>query len=162
MAPTALCVVLLLFLASHCQAQDLASYENSKILISGQYELYWTYRAADSRMDMAVRVKTLGWFGLGISLDGQMSNSDVVTGWVTAGGTAMLQVSECKYWDGHIYKYRNCLHTFAAFTQCSATGPLRRCEISTPRGHPAGLDYGFREGGERMDHYGLQSSSPDW
>ena len=93
MAPTALCVVLLLLLASHCQAQDLASYENSKILINGQYELYWTYRAADSRMDMAVRVKTLGWFGLGISPDGQMSNSDVVTGWVTAGGMAMLQVS---------------------------------------------------------------------
>ena len=42
---------------------------------------------------MAVRVNTLGWFGLGISLDGQMTNSDVVTGWVTAEGAAMLQVS---------------------------------------------------------------------
>ena len=60
MASTALCVALFLFLASYSCMQDLASYENSKILVSGQYELYWTYRAADSRMDMAVRVKTLG------------------------------------------------------------------------------------------------------
>ena len=43
MAPTALCVALFVFLASYSCAQDLASYEKSKILISGQYELYWTY-----------------------------------------------------------------------------------------------------------------------
>ena len=93
MAPTSLCAALFLTLVSYSNGQDPTSYDNSKILVSGQYELYWNYSADDSRVDMAVRVKTLGWFGLGISLDGQMTNSDVVTGWVTAGGMAMLQVS---------------------------------------------------------------------
>ena len=95
MAPTVLStgVALLLFLMSCSHGQDLASYENSKTLVSGQYELYWTYKPGSSALEMAVRVKTLGWFGLGVSADGQMSNSDLVIGWVTAGGTAMLRVS---------------------------------------------------------------------
>ena len=93
MAPTILATVFVLFFVTCSHGQDLASYENSKILVSGQYELYWTYRPASSMLEMAVRVKTLGWFGLGISPDGQMSNSDVAIGWVTAGGTAMLRVS---------------------------------------------------------------------
>ena len=84
---------LLLFLVSCSHGQDLASYENSKTLVSGQYELYWTYKPDSSTLEMAVRVKTLGWFGLGVSANGQMSNSDLVIGWVTAGGTAMLRVS---------------------------------------------------------------------
>ena len=86
-------VALLLFLVSCSHGQDLASYENSKTLVSGQYELYWTYKPDSSALEMAVRVKTLGWFGLGVSANGQMSNSDLVIGWVTAGGTAMLRVS---------------------------------------------------------------------
>ena len=93
MAPTTLGAVVALLLLACSQGQDLSRYENSKILVSGKYELYWTYRPASSMLEMAVRVKTLGWFGLGISPDGQMSNSDVVIGWVTAGGTAMLRVS---------------------------------------------------------------------
>ena len=95
MAPTVLStgVALLLFLVSCSHGQDLASYEKSKVLVSGQYELYWTYKPNSSALEMAVRVKTLGWFGLGVSADGQMSNSDLVIGWVTAGGTAMLRVS---------------------------------------------------------------------
>ena len=95
MAPTVLgtSVALLLFLMSCSHGQDLDSYEKSKVLVSGQYELYWTYKPDSSTLEMAVRVKTLGWFGLGVSADGQMSNSDLVIGWVTAGGTAMLRVS---------------------------------------------------------------------
>ena len=86
-------VALFLLLVSCSHGQDLTSFEKSKFLVSGQYELYWTYKPASSTLEMAVRVKTLGWFGLGISPDGQMSNSDVVIGWVTAGSTAMLRVS---------------------------------------------------------------------
>ena len=95
MAPTILGtgVALFLLLVSCSHGQDLTSFEKSKFLVSGQYELYWTYKPASSTLEMAVRVKTLGWFGLGISPDGQMSNSDVVIGWVTAGSTAMLRVS---------------------------------------------------------------------
>ena len=95
MAPTVLGtnVALLLFLVSCSHGQDLGSYEKSKVLVSGQYELYWTYKPDSSALEVAVRVKTLGWFGLGVSTDGQMSNSDLVIGWVTAGGTAMLRVS---------------------------------------------------------------------
>ena len=95
MAPTILSTgfALLLFLVSCSHGQDLASYEKSKVLVSGQYELYWTYKPNSSALEMAVRVKTLGWFGLGVSADGQMSNSDLVIGWVTVNGTAMLRVS---------------------------------------------------------------------
>ena len=46
---------------------------------------------------IAVRVKTLEWFSLGMSPDGQMTNSGVATGWVTAGGTAMLYTRERIY-----------------------------------------------------------------
>ena len=142
MAPTALCVALLLFLASHCQAQDLASYEKSKILISGQYELYWTYRAADSRMDMAVRVKTLGWFGLGISPDGQMSNSDVVTGWVTAGGMAMLQVIGLQmigWCTPHVRLLTNginCVHIVHTFALCQWRNVLLQDRFADGRSRP--------------------------
>ena len=98
MAPTTLGTVAALLLLLTCShGQNLSDYENSKILVSGQYELYWTYRPASSMLEMAVRVKTLGWFGLGISPDGQMSNSDVAIGWVTAGGVAMLRVSSMQH-----------------------------------------------------------------
>ena len=113
MATTTLGTVAALLLLVTCShGQNLASYKNSKILVSGQYELFWTYRPASSMLEMAVRVKTLGWFGLGISPDGQMSNSDVVIGWVTAGGTAMLRVSV------HCTMYCCAMHcTYHAYSQ---------------------------------------------
>ena len=72
-----------------------ATYDNCKVLSSNNYELYWTYNEATAHLRMAVRVRTSGWLGLGISPDGGMKDSDIAIGWVEAGGTAVLNVRLC-------------------------------------------------------------------
>ena len=71
----------------------LARYPNFLVLTSNTYELYWNYTEGTSRLDIAVRVKTTGWVGLGVSEKGSMVNSDLVVGWVTNEGVTVLQVS---------------------------------------------------------------------
>ena len=71
----------------------LARYPNFLVLISNTYELYWKYTEGTSRLDIAVRVKTTGWVGLGVSEKGSMVNSDLAVGWVTNEGETVLQVS---------------------------------------------------------------------
>lgn len=59
---------------------------------SGQsvYELRWTFDAVRQTIAFNVQAKTVGWVGLGLSPDGGMVGSDVVTGWVNSTG-AFLQ-----------------------------------------------------------------------
>ena len=76
------------------KAELLARYPNFLILISNTYELYWNYTEGIGRLDITVRVKTTGWVGLGVSEKGSMVNSDLVVGWVTDEGEAVLQVRE--------------------------------------------------------------------
>ena len=71
----------------------LARYQNFLVLTSNTYELYWNYTEGTSRLDIAVRVKTTGWVGLGVSEKGSMVNSDLAVGWVTDQGETVLQVS---------------------------------------------------------------------
>ena len=71
----------------------LARYPNFLVLISNAYELYWNYTEGTSRLDITVRVKTMGWVGLGVSEKGNMVNSDLAVGWVTDQGETFLQVS---------------------------------------------------------------------
>ena len=71
----------------------LARYPNFLVLISKTYELYWNYTEGNSRLDIAMRVKTTGWVGLGVSEKGSMVNSDLAVGWVTDHGTIYLYVS---------------------------------------------------------------------
>ena len=71
----------------------LARYPNFLVLISNTYELYWKYAEETSRLDIAVRVKTTGWVGLGVSEKGSMVNSDLAVGWVMDQGETVLQVS---------------------------------------------------------------------
>ena len=71
----------------------LARYPNFLVLISNTYELYWKYTEGTSRLDIAVRVKTTGWVGLGVSEKGSMANSDLAVGWVTDQGETVLKVS---------------------------------------------------------------------
>ena len=70
----------------------LARYPNFLELISNTYELYWNYTEGTSRLDIAVRVKTTGWVGLGVSERGNMVNSDLAVGWVTDEGEPQIQV----------------------------------------------------------------------
>lgn len=59
----------------------------------GMYELYWSYDLEEETISFAVRVKTEGWVGFGLSPNGQMPGSDVVIGWVDNQGNAYLHVS---------------------------------------------------------------------
>ena len=60
---------------------------------SGQpiYELQWSFDVVQQTITFNVLVKTTGWIGFGLSPDGGMIGSDVVTGWVNSTGV-YLQV----------------------------------------------------------------------
>ena len=75
----------------------LARYPNFIELISKTYELYWNYTEGTSRLYIAVRVKTTGWVGLGVSEKGSMVNSDLAVGWVTDEGEPQIQVQSHLY-----------------------------------------------------------------
>ena len=91
--------LLLCLLPAALKAQDIESrYPFSATLrqdgATGEdvYKLYWNFDADEEIVYFAVRVRTNGWVGLGISPNGGMVNSDVVIGWVTDDGMAVLQV----------------------------------------------------------------------
>ena len=74
-------------------AQDLSQkYRFSAQLDGEDYVLYWNFSYEEQSIQFAVRVKTTGWIGFGLSPNGQMPQSDVVIGWVDNNGQAMLQV----------------------------------------------------------------------
>ena len=76
---------------------DLSSYPFKATLNTeaegGLYELYWNFDNDAETISFAVRVQTSGWVGFGLSPNGQMPDSDVVIGWVTADGETMFHVS---------------------------------------------------------------------
>ena len=53
----------------------------------------WNFDNDAETISFAVRVKTSGWVGFGLSPNGQMPDSDVVIGWVTADGDTIFHVS---------------------------------------------------------------------
>ena len=86
-----------------CQAGDHAyvhgsdgenfarKYPFSVTLHEGFYNLYWNFSTVDEKIQFAVKVKTTGWVGFGISPNGQMPGSDVIIAWVD-GDKAYFQV----------------------------------------------------------------------
>lgn len=56
-----------------------------------RYMLYWSVDLAKKEVSFAVDVNALGWVGLGLSKNGQMIGSDVVTAWITDDGMPQLQ-----------------------------------------------------------------------
>jgi len=74
-------------------AHDLSeTYRFSASLVpNGQYELYWNYNLTERTISFAVRVRTTGWVGFGLSPNGQMPGSDVVIGWVDNNGGTQFQ-----------------------------------------------------------------------
>ena len=59
----------------------------------GDYTLYWNYDPELKTITFAVRVRTTGWIGFGLSPNGQMPQSDVVIGWVDDSGRSFFHVS---------------------------------------------------------------------
>ena len=88
----------LLSLAS--AAHDLSSYPFSATLLDkgeDSYELFWSFDRDLKNITFAVRVNTTGWVGFGLSPNGEMTNSDLVLGWVDADDNkrGYLNVSLC-------------------------------------------------------------------
>lgn len=68
-------------------------YKFSRMLDTrGQYWLYWSFD--NDTISFAVNVETTGWVGFGLSPNGQMSQSDVVIGWVDNDKIAHFHVSQ--------------------------------------------------------------------
>ena len=72
---------------SHCVSHDelLARYRFNADL-GYSYTIYWNFDLDEETIYIAVRARTEGWVGFGISPNGQMPYSDVVIGWVTSNG----------------------------------------------------------------------------
>ena len=82
----------------YCDHIDLDAYPFNSVLRADNdgsplYTLYWNFSTAEETITFAVKAKTNGWVGFGVSPNGGMVNSDVVIGWVNAEGQAFLQVS---------------------------------------------------------------------
>ena len=95
----AICLFLGLVVADHVEVEPnagdpelLTRYPNFLVLSSNTYELYWKYTAESSRLDIAVRARTTGWVGFGVSERGNMVNADIAVGWVPDQGDVQLQV----------------------------------------------------------------------
>ena len=56
------------------------------------YMLYWSVDLDQKEVSFAVDVNAQGWVGLGLSKNGQMIGSDVVTAWIKDDGEPQLQV----------------------------------------------------------------------
>eukprot|EP00118_Oscarella_pearsei_P005053 m.22576 g.22576 ORF g.22576 m.22576 type:complete len:625 (+) comp28360_c0_seq1:55-1929(+) len=81
------CVLLLSWLALASGSSSLSQQYKFGISLNddGSYWLFWTVNHDAGEIDIAVQVKTKGWIGFGVSPDGKMPNSDIVTGWVKDG-----------------------------------------------------------------------------
>jgi hypothetical protein len=60
------------------------SYTNNKVLVSNVYNLFWNV-TSDSLI-AEIQVKTIGWFGFGISPTGGMDGSDLIVTWINSNG----------------------------------------------------------------------------
>ena len=78
---------LALFSFALAAEDDISSKYSYSAIVSNEigrgddYQLYWSVDKEKETISFAVRVRTTGWVGLGISPTGDMVNSDVVIGW---------------------------------------------------------------------------------
>ena len=87
-------VLLLLTLTVHLalSVQDLRSTYQFNARLHEDYTLYWSFDNDAQNISFAVRVRTTGWIGFGLSPNGQMPQSDVVIGWVDGSGGTHFDV----------------------------------------------------------------------
>ena len=83
MAKSSLLIFLVvLFPIAICNEELASIYPFNVTLVQDTYWLYWNFNHTTQNISFAVRVKTTGWIGFGLSPNGQMPGSDVVIGWV--------------------------------------------------------------------------------
>ena len=85
--------VLLLHTQVCTGARDLSANYTFSATLDESYQLYWNYDLNEGSISFAVRVRTEGWVGFGVSPNGQMPGSDVVIGWVDDQGATFFHVS---------------------------------------------------------------------
>ena len=56
------------------------------------YDLHWSVQE-DENITFAVRVKTTGWIGFGLSVNGFMTGADVIMGWLDNSGNPPRKVN---------------------------------------------------------------------
>ena len=82
------CLILLSLIAlsfppfAICNEELASIYPFNLTLVQDTYWLYWNFNHTTQNISFALRVKTTGWIGFGLSPNGQMPGSDVVIGWV--------------------------------------------------------------------------------
>ena len=69
-----------------------SEYESSKNIDDGKFELFWTTSGTDIYIGM--RAKVTGWLSLGLDPANNMTNADMLFGWVT-GGTTYVKDAFC-------------------------------------------------------------------
>ena len=90
--------ILFLFLLLAAAVQLAASAHNLEeeyrfsAILDDSYKLHWNFDLKKHIIAFAVNVSTTGWVGFGLSPNGQMSQSDVVIGWVDSDGTTIFHV----------------------------------------------------------------------
>ena len=75
-------LTLLLSLDFCTGSHNLSAEYSFSVALHDDYTLYWSYDLSEETISFAVRVRTEGWVGFGLSPTGQMPGSDVVIGWV--------------------------------------------------------------------------------
>ena len=83
-----------LLAVTHCARNLSAIYRFSSQLKGDDYVVHWNFDTDTRNISFAVRVRTTGWIGFGLSPNGQMPNSDVIVGWVDTNGQATIHVSK--------------------------------------------------------------------
>ena len=61
------------------------------------YIVYWSVDFVEKIINFAVRARTTGWIGFGLSPNGQMPRSDVVIGWMDKNKVPHFTVNSISY-----------------------------------------------------------------
>ena len=71
----------------------IGDHPNSVELRNGTYYLYWSLEKESIIFE--VHVRSLGWFGLGLTNNGRMMGADMFVGWIKDGVTYFKVNYEC-------------------------------------------------------------------
>ena len=113
---TTTAILLLLFIAGPALAtHDLSNTYPFQLSLHEDYTLYWRFDNDAQNISFAVRVRTTGWVGFGLSPNRQMPQSDVVIGWVDGSGNVRFDVS-CPVCESHVLLIHYNMQLFRSLT----------------------------------------------
>ena len=111
MLSTIFLVCLLTVVPTALAAHNLNSTYKFQAKLHDDYTLYWTFDNDAQNITFAVRVRTTGWVGFGVSPNGQMPQSDVVIGWIDGTGNNFDVSSTNSTKSSQIYLHVSCFCT---------------------------------------------------